>query len=328
MTRFFLDNNEYVTLAVKFDRAAPALLETATRLCRRLGKKLCLLHVLEPWVELPLAGVFGQGGDPLGRVSQAMEASTRDLALGRLAELAQTVSPEISVRTVVVAGKPIERIGSEAENVGTCLLIVGASYNGARLLPQGLSLALSLMAGAPVPVLALDAMRTPRPEMNKLILMLADDLGAQTETAVEFAYALATALGNTTLYHVHVNSLSYASLETGLAAAAASGHTRDDEVPGVADELYQALTRRLGEALEERGADQRDYLEAAGGTCITEVLTGDVAQQLGDLIQTTNPALLIFGRHRALQMRPFFIGRLPYRTMLAFKCPVVVVPGE
>src|SRR6187431_628424 len=112
----FADRGQYVTVALAFDRHSVPLVEEATRLALRTGKKLCLVHVVEPWVDWPTSRPFG-AGDPLWNVTQAIESTARDRAERHLSELASSVPPSLAVLTRVEAGKPAERLAAVAAEI-------------------------------------------------------------------------------------------------------------------------------------------------------------------------------------------------------------------
>jgi nucleotide-binding universal stress UspA family protein len=321
-----MDAASYVTVAVAFDRHSLGLAQAAAELCQRLGKKLCLLHVVEPWAEMPHSKPLGDS-DPLWNVTQAVEGNARDLAFGRLAELASLLPPGLKIETRVLQGKPEAAIASEAAAIGTCLLAVGASFDNVRFLPRGLSTALSLLVAAPVPTVVMDPAATARLVGEKTRLLFADDLGAPSQMALEFAFGLAAGLGRSTLHHLHINGLTLASLEAGLSTAAAAAHTPVDGATSAA-EVFDALMTNLRAKLDARAAPQREYLEAAGGAYAPEILTGNVHEKLAEAAAAGDPHLLVFGRHHAYYTKPFSIGRVPFRSMLALKRPLVVVPNE
>lgn len=327
MNDVFADLGACVTVAVGFDRHSLPLTEAAVALCKRTGKTLCLVHVVEPWFDHSGSTPFGDD-DPLWNVTQAVETSSRDKAKRNLDELATIVPADVRVLMRVDSGKPAERIAVIANEVGTCLLMVGVDTSNIRFVSRGFSTAMSLMVSSPVPVLVVDTAVVSGAAIfgASTRLVLADDLGPSSEAAVEFAFAFAAALGRTDIHHVHVNGLTFSALNAGLDTARAAARSHGD--PGVdATRVFDALISDLEKRLEHRCDTSRDYLEAAGGTCRSEVLTGTVTEELGGEIESFDPHLLVLGRHHAYYTKPFFIGRLPYRAMLAYKRPLIIVPN-
>ena len=326
MTGTVVDKLAYITVAVGFDRHTSDLVRMGAELAQKTGRKLCLMHAVEPWTELPQARAFGEH-DPLWDVTQAVETNAQDLAEGRLKELCSQLADDLPVKRLVVKGKAAERLGAEAMAVGSHLLLVGADFTNARFLPRGLSTALSLMVSSPVPVGVVDTSITRSLLGAPTRVLLADDLGPQSEGALEYAFALAASLGDSELHHVHVNGLTLESLRAGLSTAAATAHTPINPA-AAAEDVYEALIAGVRTKLDQRSLASRDYLEAAGGRYVTEVVTGSVNDQIATVAAAVDPHLVVFGRHHAYYTRPFFIGRVPFRSMLALRRPVIVVPNE
>lgn len=313
-----MDAHQVVTAAVALDGRSQPLVGIAADLCRRTGKKLHLLHAVEPW------GVPFLGAPGLAEAAEAVEGHAKAAAERHLAELAGGVEG-VAVTTTVVVGKPAERIGKEAESAGSCLLLIGADARQRRFMPRGFSTALSLMVTAPVPVFCVDVAATPRLPDDALAILLADDLSPQSEAAVSFAFDLASAFGDATLHHLHVNGMTLEGLRSGLEVAAATARTAVNPARTAAD-VFDALVRKMREELGARAASYRDYLEEAGGAYQAEVRTGQVRAELQAFVDANEPDVLVFGRHRSVHTRPFFLGRMPLEAMLAFARPVIVVP--
>jgi nucleotide-binding universal stress UspA family protein len=321
-----MEHRDYITVAVAFDVHSMALTELASNLCLATGKKLCLLHVVEPWADHPHSKAFGDL-DNLWNVTQAVETNARELALSRLGEVALTVPPEIAVKKVVVGGKSVEVICKEAESIGTCLLLVGGRYGNMKFMPRGFSTALSLMVASPVPLLVIDTEKEFKYDIKGMKFLLSDDLSDHSETAVEYTFDLAAALRDSEIHHVHVNGLSFESLEAGLNTAAATSHTPINSSAST-DDVYAALMTSIDKKMNTRTIDQKDYLEASGGTYTSHVTTGYVTEEIQKVATKIKPDITVFGRHHTLHTKPFFIGRVPFRSMLAQSGPILVVPND
>ena len=326
MSRSFMEHREFITVAVAFDSHTMALTELASNLCIATGKKLCLLHVVEPWADHPHSKVFGEV-DNLWNVTQAVETNARELALSRLGEVALAVPPEIAVKKIVVAGKSVDMICKEVESIGSCLLLVGGRHSTMKFLPKGLSTALSLMVASPVPLLVIDTAKDFKFDANGMRFLLSDDLSEHSETAVEFTFDLAAALRGSEIHHVHVNGLSFESLEAGLNTAAATSHTPLNSSASI-DDVYNALLNSIDKKMNARTLDQKDYLEAAGGVYASQVTTGNVSEEIQKVAERIKPDITVFGRHHTLHTKPFFIGRVPFRSMLNQSGPILIVPND
>jgi nucleotide-binding universal stress UspA family protein len=322
-----MEHREFITVAVAFDRHTVPLTRMAASICRATGKKLCLLHVVEPWADHPHSKPFGGEEDQFWNVTQAVETNARELALSRLGEVGLEVPPDIAVKKVVVGGKPVETICKEVEAIGTCMLLVGGHYGNMRFMPKGLSTALSLSVSCPVPLMVVDTAQEQSLRTSNLKFLLSDDLSDQSEGAVEFTFDLASALGRCEVHHVHINGLTFESLKAGLNTAAATSHTPLNSSASV-DDVYGALMTSIDSRLAGRAAALRDYLDASGGTYFSEVATGDVSEEISKVAEDTAADVIVFGRHHTWHKKPFFIGRVPFRSMLGQQKPVIIVPND
>lgn len=306
-----------IGVAVSFDEHAAPLVALAGRLAARTGKRLLLLHAVEPWHEGLLAR----------NVADAIVQRASSLAKGRLVELSSFAPEGVEVETAVVVGKPAEALAAAALAKECCLLCVGATRSGTASLLSGMSTAMALMAACPVATLVVDAANGMRvPEGGSLRILVADDLSDGSEAAVELGAALAASLGEARLHHVHVSPLGEGELRDALASAAAASRAPLDSATS-AHEVLAALRATQVARLEERGSLQREYVEEAGGSYTSEVLSGAVRAELGTVVKGFGPDLLVFGRHAPVHRKPLHFGRMPLRAMLAHGKPVVVVPG-
>ena len=326
MINSFLEARPVITVAVKFDQHAVPLTRSAIELCQRTGKRLNLLHVVEPWLDHSHSKPF-ENSSPLWDAMQAVEMSARDLAGRNLDELARMAPETMSVAKSVVVGKPAETIGAEAARASSALLVVGGAADAKRNLFSGLSTAVSLMVTAPLPVLVIDTRLTPGLPRSGIRMLVADDLSRESEAAVCFAFDMACAYERATLHHVHVNSLTRESLRSGLEVAEAASRTLGTPTRST-DDVYRALNANLKDQLAGRAANYRDYLEEAGGTYVSAVEVGGVQKELATYVERAEPDILVFGRHKTVHTRPFFLGRLPFGAMLSHRRPIIVVPNE
>lgn len=317
-------NAPRLAVAVAMDEHAESLVKFAGQLASKLGKKLVLLHAVEPWLELPPAMVDGM---PLTGVSSAAEQELHQFAEQRLSELSRLLPAGVVVERVIVHGKAKIVLPEAAATAQVSFLIVGAQQEALRnALGRGLSTALGLVATTTIPVLIVDPKQPLSLAGTGLKCLVADDLSESAQTALHFTLEMASAFGNTAVRHVYVNSLDRDQLVAGLRAAAAAAHTQLDEE--ISPELiFGQIEAQLLQRLESRAALYVDYLENAGGVYEACILNGDVRQELQQDIEHFQPDFLVFGQHRALHRAPLFWGRLPYRAMVAHGLPILIVPG-
>ncbi len=320
----YFSSHSTIAVAVGFDRHTEALVKIAGGLAQKLGKRLALMHVVDAWA----SGVpaFSQTTpSPLWDAFPAVESSARSVAMERLSEIAQSLPKGLEVTSSVTVGPVAATLGTEAAGLGAMLLVVAVDGNAGRGPFAGLSTAVSLLAGSPIPVLAVDP-GTHAPEVGTgMRILVADDLTDQAITAVEYAAALADGLGQAWVHHVHVSAFNQETLAVALKNVAASAHVALDGDESRA--VFDAVHREQIAKLEARFSDDREYIEAGGGRYTSEVTAGGVRPELTNVVTSLAPDVIVFGRHRALHHQPFAFGRLPIRSMLAFKRPVLVVPS-
>lgn len=324
MSSSVLSSQPFITVAVAFDHHAKPLAKLGADLARSLGKELCLLHVIESWDSIMKEQVFAVY-TPLWDVIPKIDASTRETAQRQLDEIRASLPADLSVKTVIVTGSPVETIAREASDLGTALLLVGVTYKAATLLPSGLSTGLSLLAYSPVPVLVADTDRH-LPRIDACVkLLVSDDLTAQSEAAVAFAANLCDGIRQSQIHHVHINALSPRDLRTALEGAAAAAYATLPEAE--IEAVTNALSRERLKSLDTRFNKYRRSGSTSDVKYSASVAPGSVKRELPELIKDNAPDILIFGRHKAFHTKPFSLGRMPFRAMLSLHLPVLVVPA-
>lgn len=330
MQHGFWTRYSFITVAVAFDQHTLAAVAAAALLCRRSGKKLCLLHVVENDHMIPVAPLTEPQTSPLWDVRLAVEHNTRAVALQRLDEIASSIDQRIPVVKHVVVGKPREVIAAEAAALGSALLIVGLDFESARRLPAGFSTSLGLLANTSTPIMLLDGSHGNPLKEEHLRVLLADDLSEQTEAAAAYAFSLVSSgraiSTKDSLTHLHVSGLSREVIGPAILAAAATARTVA-EPDDLAAKVYDYASAATKDRMKARSGLYLDYLENSGATYHAEVVEGRVEAEITKAVHTHQPHFLIFGQHHPYHTRPFFVGRVPYKAMLAAKVPVVVVPN-
>jgi nucleotide-binding universal stress UspA family protein len=59
-----------------------------------------------------------------------------------------------------------------------------------------------------------------------------------------------------------------------------------------------------------------------------DVLFGDVADTLHDILEDRPMTLIVFGRHKTFKFQPFAVGRMTANAMLELKKPILLVQQE
>jgi len=288
--------------------------------------RLRLVQVAEYWAgrswprEITLEG-------PLAEAITAVEDESLRTAQAHLRKLAESVPREVTVEINAIAGFPAEGVIADAVANKAAIIFTGASKGSHRFVPKGLSTALTLMSDSPVPVIVLQEGCVTDFSKRDFGVLLADDLSDHSESAVMTGYDFAAALGGTSLQHLHVNGLTEESLKISLEAASAASHA--GSMRGLTGkEIFAMAMNALDQKMKARAPGRRLLLEAAGGKYRSEIVTGDVADELQVVASRSAVDMLIFGRHRSFRRKPFLIGQLPFYAMLTPSRPIMVVPSE
>jgi len=323
------DLREYVSVAVAFDDRAYDLSAYAADLAAKLGKKLCLIHAVEPWLAQGAVQPFGLPAGVWENVPavQAAALASANKQMQELKSKLEKKGPVTSVRTEVVEGMAVDAIIKLAANLGTCLLVVGGAYEDVKFFPAGLATGPALANAASMPVMIVDPKTNQKPAPHeRLRILLADDLEAESDTAVSLAASLADAYRGAWVYHLHVNALNAENLAFGLQSAASAARTVISQ--GEIDSVAAAVEKTKIASLERRFSPYREYVEASDGKYTADVVAGSTKSQLRWVSDEFEPDVLVFGRHKTMHHKPFSLGRMPYRAMLRLRRPIVIVPHE
>lgn len=319
----FIDAMEYVTVAVCLDDQSVNLVKVAGRIAARLGKALCILHVVEPWSAKPAARILGEKST-LWDVATGLDADLKMRATEALDRLADAAGVP-SARLLVTTGSPRACLGDEALEVGSCLLVIGRGGTVSRHLPQSFSTVLSLMAKTPVPLLVIDPVKQADFPGDAPRILVADDLSDKGEAALRAATIFATGLRNSWLHHVHVNAMTRAVLDAGIIAAGTAAHTQIPEAAATTD-IYTLLVAALDRAMEERIEPLHAALAASGGKYTREVVDGPTRGELQEAIAVVHPDVVALGRHHSMHEAHTGFARLATRAMIAGDAAVLIVP--
>lgn len=292
-----------IVAAVALDEHTDAVVAAAAALARRLDKALHIVHVVEeepiqPWAfEVPAYFYYL----PL---SDGLEERARG-ARERLVKIVEASRMQGRARGEILVGEPAEALITYCKLHRASLLVTSraAAYGGTS---GFMSTTLALMAHAPLPVLVIEPGHPPDFERPGLSIMIADDLEAGSEEAVRRAFDLAMRLPANRVRLVHAHGNHQAPLP-----GEESFRERDHDA------------RRL--KLTARGQPFRGLLPASVPVEI-DIREGAVGVELAAAVADFQPDILVFGRHKALKIRPFLIGKVPFRQMLKSSCAVLVVP--
>lgn len=312
-------------IAVAFDKETPALTESALSLARKTGVALRFVHVLENaipeglLVDAPLYNI----APVLLRESQAQIRQEKDKAMQ---ELKATIPQDVTSSFALLEGEAVPAIIQDATAHGANLVMTACNPDQyGALMPHSFSVALRLMAEAPLPVIVTNSANPINFSSKHFSMLLADDLQPASEEAARKAFELAVNLPGSRVRHLHVHGdfrellrHMWLDLKTRHPVLQKAGESPEDT-------LKREYEARVA-ALQNRGGHYRKAACDKGSCVEPDVRTGDVHEILDDEIADVDPNLIVFGRHRTLKAKPFLIGRISLRAMLHAKRPIVVVP--
>jgi nucleotide-binding universal stress UspA family protein len=137
-------------------------------------------------------------------------------------------------------------------------------------------------------------------------IVVATDLGSQSEAALEYARKLAAAYGARIVLAHGVDPLDYAKV---------------DELP---DAVLEGLTEKARAALAEMAGD----LLRAGIHSHSEVRQGAVAQLLVDVARQYEAGLLVIGTKGMEGAGPVVVGSIAEQVVRLAPCPVLAVSAD
>ena len=323
MKRFNSERGRSVMVAVNFNRDPRHLVETAINLCKRTGLGLHLTHIVEPWVGLIETGLM-----PYPDLSSSIDAEALEKAKRDLAELAESLPGQVGVTFNARLGRVVDALIEESQAVQAALVLIGTSPSLTKFVPKGLSSALSMLGNSRVPVLALPYSKSIDFAAADLGILVCDNLAEEGASAFDWAVDLAYATEGT-LHHLHVNSLDASYIESALTMAAASTY-RQINPPLTTENFLTSLTSLIEGRMQERGRRHRSKQEFTELKYEPYIVTGDVQEAMANFIDERKESidLIVFGQHQTLHRKPFLIGQVPFRRMLAQDHPILVVPAR
>jgi len=306
-------------VAVGFDDQTEALMATAFSLARRFGVELRVVHVVAPLEGL---GAFDYSASlyvsPLTATWDDEGAKTQ--AGEKMQQLLAEVPNDVKATGAVLSGPPTPCIAAEAIARRASVILTACNPDGYSALSQGFSTSIGLMHEAQLPVLTISRYAPLDFAKRGFHILLGDDLQEASHEAVLKAYELATRMGRETcLHHIHVHSLVRALIGNGVTLRPdATNATIEDQL----DRENEVRTAKL----KTRADTWLNRAKEAGVNITVDVRVGHVQTEIGAAASDFVPDLYVFGRHRLFRARPFLIGRMPFRTMLAERRAVLLVP--
>lgn len=316
-------NHDTVVVGVKKDGAHPDLIRKIRAFSRKPEVPICLVHAVEEKLKFPslyreILGSFDI--TELGRqLPEAHEKEARD----QIEAMKSQLQDQEQIRIQIVHSEDAAAsLIAEAQLTRAALIAIEVNEHLYQLIPRGLSVALSLMQHAPMPVLILRQGSPNNFGKKEQLILVADDLSASSMGAVRKAMNLAAQWGNTHVIHLHVIEQSMHGTLSELAEISKQVNVGPMGTPA----LLEYLEKEMQTALQRRTAEYQEAIRQKGSTYEAIVQVGHVASKVSAMIQERKPDITVFGRRQRLHHGPFGFARVPFAAMLAKSDAVLIVP--
>jgi hypothetical protein len=163
------------------------------------------------------------------------------------------------------------------------------------------------MADSPLPMLisgqGMDA-DFSRPSLK---VLLTDDMRTESSFAVAHAAGFALQLKHGELHHAHVWPSNLPAV-----------------LRGFTPDIQSYMKRRM----PARVHYDRETWAALDFSYQPHELTGNVVDEVDQLVLKLSPDMILFGQHHKIHRRPFSLGKLALRGMIHYGKPVAVFPDS
>lgn len=314
-----------LAVAVGFDEQTGALMKSAISFARKFNYSLLLIHVIEGPDFDPLA-VDLPGYYTIPPVMRESESQLRAERQEQMRKLLDSLDPAIAAEGRVHYGDGPRVVIEDAKNSQCNAIMTACNLESYHLMPAGFSMALTLMNDAPMPVLVVSNDAVVDFSKQDFRILLTDDLQESNKETARRAYEFATALSNGHLRHLHVHGdfrelMRDAMLDIVDRSPLAGNGERPESI------WLKEYNARLDQ-MKAQGEPFTVAAEEKGVVIERDVRTGKVADEVHAAIEDFDPDLIFYGRHRFWRTKPFFIGRMPFRSMLEEKKAVCMVPNQ
>ena len=338
MSKRFMDPKSKILIALNFDEQAPRLLELAKKISERTGLGIRLVHVIEPTLREVYPGTLDITGAIRDAAEEIDEANTRE-ARERLFQYERdyfqgspqkspTESGRGTVERTVLMGMTADAIIAEATLNNAALILCGAGSKHSHYVPVGFSTALSLMTGAPCPVMVQGINCTHDLKGSRMKLMIADDLSPAGLDAVMTGLDMARALGRTDVLHMTVGPTSQ-NWFLALKGRLTSQDKDKSQAQIDAHELLTGVTAKLDTKLRERAPEHVALLPTRESNYKTLVVHGrDTAEEVARASKDFGADIVVYGRHRAFHREPWALGKIAWHEMMAGERLLLVAPPQ
>jgi len=316
-------NHDTVVVGVTKEGASPDLIRKIRAFSKKPEVPICLVHAVEEKMKFPSLYREILGSFDISELGRELPDVHEKEACEHIEASKALLDDQENIRVQVVHAEDVAAsLIAEAQLTRACLIVIEVNEHLYQLIPQGLSVALSLMQHAPMPALILRRESPNRFEKKEQTIIIADDLSASSMGAVRKAMNLAAHWGHTHVIHMHVIEQNTHGVILELAEISKQVKVGTMGTP----ELMELLEHQIELGLQRRTMEYQEALQQAGSTYQTVVQVGHVASKVSAMIRDKNPDLTVFGRRQRLHHGPFGFGRVPFAAMLANSDAVLIVP--
>lgn len=293
-----MEHLKSVLCAIDLSECSKCALEQASRIAKRDGAALTLLHVIEPRVMEDLEEMMPKGSDVRKGVLDGARREVEKFSAGILPP---------KTRVDVVVGEPLDTILAKAKEAAAQLIVIGAFGVSGEGRGAG-SLALKMARGSPIAVLLVDG----RHAADFRSAMVGIDFSEQSTRALYAALHLAR-IERCPLHAVHVfapPTLHYQA-----------------PTPQASPTYQRQFQAALKERLESLVAEQRKLVGDVKVSCDLFQHTSH-GYGLIDFAMEKKVDVVVVGTLGRTNLRTLLLGSTAERVVRETPCSVLAVPPK
>jgi nucleotide-binding universal stress UspA family protein len=319
-------NNYLVVGVTLIPEVDEKILHYAKNISKILSLKIKLVHSLSIHEAQPYINYAGYP-PALGINPIHSWAKIKSESLTRLSALAQATGVHAEEDFVLAEGVSEDCLIDEAKKCGAVLIVVGAAATRYKFVPSGFSVAISLLDASPLPVLVVNNESEVDLTESTLRMVIADDLGEFSESALNTCAAIAKVLPRSEIHHVHVTgSAGKLLLDTMKKYWETMGSLISTTIkPG---DCYASDMESRQKDMEDRAQKIMDVSNILNTTYRQEILTGGTGKEIFDYAKEVNPHLMIFGQHHIWRLDKEELGSLKHWQMIEHSTLSLIMPNK
>lgn len=323
----FRGDDRKIVFGVKFDSSTIKNLKGACELAKHTGMTLRLVHVIEKWQE-HLPGCYTPGSYFSSKLSAINEDNCIKDANAKFEELKSMIPPDIKIEQNILVGAVAESLICDAISSQAALILCSYRPMSDQYLPKGLSTALSLLADASVPILAVPQGYQLDYHKKPFKIIACDSLMDDCSEAISTACELGLDIGNTSIVHLHIHQKTPAEIAEWGEQVQSVMESYKLQVPSEfeVDNIMEKTRKKIGHQLDQRIGMLKSIIPLKNACEYSqEVLFGDLFEQFANMITQEDPDVIAFGKHQRFHIKSLAIGSMPSYTMLGLGRPVLAV---